>query len=162
GITATWWHPSGSATRNPLLRGGCRTWKLLPIRQDAVRRMQNAPGNRARGVLMSSRRSSWDARRTRCLTLLAASFVGACSNSATPTGRFTRVADMLTPRYSSSSARLPDGRIIVVGGVVGNSIKDPADQTSSTEIYDAGSNQWTSAAPVPLRVPVINTLASLS
>ena len=111
---------------------------------------------------MSSTRSSWNARRTRCLALLAPCFLGACSSSAPPTGRFTRVADMLTPRTIASAARLPDGRIIVVGGLVGTSIKDPASQTSSTEIYDAGSNQWTSAAPVPLRVPVVNTLASLS
>ena len=55
---------------------------------------------------------------------------------------------MITPRIFGQSVLLPDGRILVTGGMA---IKDEAQQilSASSEIYDPATNEWTAAADLP-------------
>jgi hypothetical protein len=58
---------------------------------------------------------------------------------------------MHTPRYSHASVRLPDGRVLVTGGVTGGAFSaapdaasgSPANYTSSTEVFEPETGQWT-------------------
>lgn len=59
------------------------------------------------------------------------------------TKAWTKTAPMSVPRAQHGAARLPDGRVIVVGGV-SNSIGAPL---KSAEIYDPASRTWSTTAP---------------
>lgn len=57
---------------------------------------------------------------------------------------WTATGPMITPRQFAAPVRLPDGRVLVVGGLT---YEDPAPKIwASTEIYDPASNTWTAAA----------------
>lgn len=61
------------------------------------------------------------------------------------TGRDAHVASMNQPRQGHRAARLPDGRVFVVGGV------NPAGEgLSSAEVYDPVQNTWTEVASMEL------------
>jgi hypothetical protein len=53
---------------------------------------------------------------------------------------------MTTPRSSHTSTRLPDGRVMVIGGYAGNGLAD-----SSCEIYDPTTDTWSAVAPMNVR-----------
>lgn len=55
------------------------------------------------------------------------------------TGTWSAAKDMLLPRISPSATRLPDGRVLVVGGYNGPS----PSPTRSAEIYDPVAGIWT-------------------
>jgi N-acetylneuraminic acid mutarotase len=54
---------------------------------------------------------------------------------------WTIVASLNTPRYSATVARLADGRVLVVGGLIYLPPKSVI--TDSVEIYDSAGNTWT-------------------
>ena len=55
------------------------------------------------------------------------------------TGRFTATGNMTVPRYKQGAARLPDGKVLIVGG----SDEDGRQSTySSTEIFDSQSGMF--------------------
>ena len=54
-------------------------------------------------------------------------------------GTFTETGSMADPRADQSATRLPDGRVLVVGGVGGNG------ETDSAELYDPASGLFNSA-----------------
>jgi N-acetylneuraminic acid mutarotase len=57
---------------------------------------------------------------------------------------WTATGPMITPRQFGAPVRLPDGRVLVVGGLT---YEDPAPRIwATTEIYDPASNTWTAAA----------------
>jgi hypothetical protein len=65
-------------------------------------------------------------------------------------GLFSPVASMKMPRARHASVLLPDGRVAVLGGF-------GQQPTGSVEIYDPGTNMWTSGQP--LKVPRLDHTA---
>jgi len=61
------------------------------------------------------------------------------------TDTWTATGPMVKPRYFGQSARLPDGRVLVAGGLALEDKPIPKISTSA-EIYDPISNTWTAAA----------------
>ena len=60
------------------------------------------------------------------------------------TNTWTATGPMVKPRQFGTTVRLPDGRVLVAGGL---SYADPTPVIwASTEIYDPASNTWTAAA----------------
>src|SRR5207249_3175162 len=59
-------------------------------------------------------------------------------------GAFLPTPPMLDARASHTSTLLPDGRVLVAGGVV----SADAHATNAVEIYDPLANAWTPAAPM--------------
>lgn len=87
--------------------------------------------------------------RRRLLLAGAGTFVSACGGggggggsdgAAGGEGRFTAVASMRTGRDRPSAVRLSSGRVLVAGGRSSGAL------TSSAEIFDPASGQWTAAA----------------
>ena len=58
--------------------------------------------------------------------------------------RWLPAAPMNVPRESATATALPDGRVLVVGGVP--RFPDPANVTA--ELYDPATNRWTLTAPM--------------
>jgi N-acetylneuraminic acid mutarotase len=63
------------------------------------------------------------------------------------TNAWTATGPMVEPRHFGKAARLPDGRVLVAGGVIMANDADPQ-TTASVEIYDPASNTWAAAAPL--------------
>ena len=87
---------------------------------------------------------------------------GGCVNTSGCTGiasselydpnarQWTATGAMNTGRREHVSVRLPDGRVLVTGGI-GRCDSQVCDTLSSTEIYDPQSGQWTTAASMPTK-----------
>src|SRR5690242_10025431 len=58
---------------------------------------------------------------------------------------FTNASPMLTPRVLHTATLLPNGKVLVAGGLITNR---PAMHTSSAEVYDPASGAWTVTAPM--------------
>jgi hypothetical protein len=71
-------------------------------------------------------------------------------------GAWTTTAPMLTARFRHAAAPLPDGRVLVAGGL-GASIEPLA----STEIYDSALDAWSPAAPMGSAAGVWTTVTPL-
>jgi N-acetylneuraminic acid mutarotase len=69
------------------------------------------------------------------------------------TGVSSAIPSMSTPRSQHTATVLGDGRVWVAGGVslldVTNPVGSVASALASTEIYNPGSNMWTSAVSLP-------------
>src|SRR4051812_10059620 len=59
-------------------------------------------------------------------------------------GVFTNAASLNTARYLHSATLLPDGRVLVAGGV----LQGPAGQSTSAEIYNPASGIWSPTGPL--------------
>jgi hypothetical protein len=66
------------------------------------------------------------------------------------TGRFERTGSMMAPRAGHTMATLPEGRVLVVGGVTGDF---PGTQSSTTEIYDPSSGTFSTSGSLPAISP---------
>jgi len=69
---------------------------------------------------------------------------------------FTNASPMLTPRVLHTATLLPNGKVLVAGGLITNR---PAVRTSSAELYDPASGAWTATAP--MSVARVNHTATL-
>jgi len=76
---------------------------------------------------------------TLCLIVLGLAL--APSAQADPTGSWSPLPSMTTPRYGAVAAALSDGRVLVAGGIDGS-----GSATASAEIYDPSTNAWTLVA----------------
>lgn len=89
----------------------------------------------------------------RVLLSLAVLMLAACERDQTPTapassaaltggpaGAFTATGDPLATRFGQVAARLPDGRVLVAGGVSG------ATRLASAELYDPAAGTWSATA----------------
>lgn len=62
------------------------------------------------------------------------------TQSATPaTGTWTATGNMITARAEFTATLLPDGKVLVAGGIPGN---DEAVETASAELYDPSTGKW--------------------
>jgi hypothetical protein len=66
------------------------------------------------------------------------------------TNTFTATTSMSTGRARHSAERTQDGRVVVIGGVTGND-DDGYTPTSSVEVWDESTGQWTPAPALPRR-----------
>jgi len=65
------------------------------------------------------------------------------------TGKFTRTGDLHEPRRYHTATLLPDGRVLVAGGVQGADERFPtAPPGNAAEIYNPSTGQWTDAKPM--------------
>jgi WD40 repeat protein len=65
------------------------------------------------------------------------------------TGKFTPTANhMSTPHVQGFAARLPDGRVLVGGGF-SDPTAHPPTETNKVDIYDPGTNKWTTVSSLP-------------
>lgn len=62
---------------------------------------------------------------------------------------FTQVASMHDGRRAFAAALLPDGRVLVAGGLAGGGGTGGTRVLSSAEIYDPATNTWTLTASMP-------------
>ncbi len=62
------------------------------------------------------------------------------------TGGVVATAPMTIPRYGHTASLLPDGRVLVAGGITS---VDPWTQTTSTELYDPSTGTWTAGPLLP-------------
>ncbi|MEK2646228.1 kelch repeat-containing protein [Bdellovibrio sp. BCCA] len=87
-------------------------------------------------------------------------FVGAFGNSTyhPATDSWTAVASMSVQRAFHAALLLPNGKVLVVGGI---SVLD-GQTVASMEIYDSTTNTWSAGAPLdtPLSLSAINLLPS--
>ncbi len=59
------------------------------------------------------------------------------------TNRWSQASAMITPRVQAESVQLPDGKVLVAGGIMMGS--NPPQIISKSEIYDPQTNTWTAA-----------------
>ena len=62
---------------------------------------------------------------------------------------WTATGALAQPRYAHTATRLPDGRILVVGGLVSKTVNSEnagSDRLASVEIYDPSTGLWRAAA----------------
>ena len=66
------------------------------------------------------------------------------------TNEWTEVTPMTQPRSQETATVMPEGDVLVTGGV--NQINDGpfADSVNTTEIYDPGTNSWRALAPMAI------------
>ena len=67
------------------------------------------------------------------------------------TGQFTALPSMSSPRRNHTSTRLPDGTVLIAGGLAGQSVNF-ADVSATAEIYDPVAQTFTLLAQ-PMSVP---------
>lgn len=72
------------------------------------------------------------------------------------TGEFTPGPPMLSPRRGAVAAPLPDGRVIVVGGINGNG------EVPTTEIYDPSTGTFEPGPPFPGHAGYVSSAAVLT
>ena len=77
------------------------------------------------------------------------------------TGVFTATGNMITPRTRHTATLLPDGRVLIVGGVRTNS-SEGAQTLSSAELYDPRTGEFaaTGGMSTPRREPAATLLKS--
>ena len=64
-------------------------------------------------------------------------------------GRFVHAGTLVLPRMAAEAAALPDGRVVVTGGLpVYPGERQSFDPTERTEIWDSATNLWREVAPV--------------
>jgi N-acetylneuraminic acid mutarotase len=62
------------------------------------------------------------------------------------TGEWTAIGDMLAPRFEHSATRLPDGRVLLAGGLT--VADDEVAPTESVELFDPATDTFSRAAPM--------------
>jgi hypothetical protein len=65
------------------------------------------------------------------------------------TGTWDPTGSVSTSRYYFSATRLPDGRVLVAGGIHPHGAVPSYDSTASCELYDPATGVWAPAAPLP-------------
>src|SRR5262245_28632029 len=81
-------------------------------------------------------------RSARVLVVLVAAFVGSATIATAQTGgTFAPTGNMIAARSQHSATLLPDGRVLIAGGGLGD-----APGMTSTEIYDPGTGTFRAAA----------------
>ncbi|HJL17717.1 MAG TPA: kelch repeat-containing protein [Sandaracinaceae bacterium LLY-WYZ-13_1] len=65
----------------------------------------------------------------------------ACEIYDPRTGAWSSASAMHEPRYHHTATRLPDGRVLVVGGVPARPHRGP--RSSTAELYDPSTDRWT-------------------
>ncbi|MBZ0234250.1 MAG: hypothetical protein K8M05_18110 [Deltaproteobacteria bacterium] len=84
---------------------------------------------------------------------LADAAVDAASDApidAPSTGRFRTVGGLAQPRLQHAAARLPDGRVLVVGGIVQASPGSSWTATADAEVFDPVTETFAPVAPMAL------------
>jgi len=83
--------------------------------------------------------------------------VGPTPSAAAAVPRWIPAVAMSVDRARHTATALPDGRVLVTGGLSGNS--DAITELASAEIYSPGTGRWTAAAP--MREPRLGHTATL-